>query len=83
MAFQSMNEPGIYSLLMERSPEHERNSASALTFFVSAAAQAIASLAVGAAIVRFGYSAMLGVIAALAVVAAILFRRLSNKRGYA
>jgi MFS family permease len=83
MAFQSMNEPGIYSLLMERSPEHERNSASALTFFVSAGAQAIASLAVGAAIVRFGYSAMLGVIAALAVVAAILFRRLSNKRGYA
>jgi MFS family permease len=83
MAFQSMNEPGIYSLLMERSPEHERNSASAFTFFVSAAAQAIASLAVGAAIVRFGYSAMLCVIAALAVVAAVLFRRLSNNRGYA
>jgi MFS family permease len=83
MAFQSMNEPGIYSLLMERSPEHERNSASAFTFFVSAAAQAIASLAVGAAIVRFGYSAMLGVIAALAALAAILFRRLPKIRGYA
>jgi MFS family permease len=82
MAFQSMNEPGIYSLLMERSPEHERNRASAFTFFVSAAAQAIASLAVGAAIVRFGYPAMLGVIAALAVLAAILFRRLPNNRGY-
>jgi MFS family permease len=79
MAFQCMNEPGIYSLLMKRSPEHERNSASAFTFFVSAAAQAIASLAVGAAIVRFGYSAMLGVIAALAVVAAILFRRLPDR----
>jgi MFS family permease len=77
IAFQSMNEPGIYSLLMERSPEQERNSASALTFFVSAAAQAIASLAVGAAIVRFGYSAVLGVIAVLAAVAAALFRRLS------
>jgi MFS family permease len=78
MAFQSMNEPGIYSLLMERSPERERNSASAFTFFVSAAAQAIASLAVGAAIVRFGYSAMISVIAALAVVAAMLFRRLPD-----
>jgi MFS family permease len=76
MAFQSMNEPGIYSLLMERSPESERNSASARTFFVSAVAQAVASLTVGAAIVRFGYPAMLGVIAVLAVVAAILFRRL-------
>jgi MFS family permease len=76
MAFQSMNEPGIYSLLMERSPEGERNSASARTFFVSAVAQAVASLTVGAAIVRFGYPVMLGVIAVLAVVAAILFRRL-------
>jgi MFS family permease len=79
MAFQSMNEPGIYSLLMERSPERERNSASARTFFVSAAAQALASLAVGAAIVRFGYPAMLAMIAALALVAAILFQRLSTR----
>jgi MFS family permease len=76
MAFQSMNEPGIYSLLMERSPEGERNRASARTFFVSAVAQAVASLTVGAAIVRFGYPVMLGVIAVLAAVAAILFRRL-------
>ena len=83
IAFQSMNEPGIYSLLMKRSPEHERNSASAFTFFVSAGAQAMASLAVGAAIVRFGYSAMLGVIAGLAAVAAILFWRLTNVPDYA
>jgi hypothetical protein len=83
MAFQSMNEPGIYSLLMERSPEHERNSASALTFFVASAAQAIASFAAGAAIVRFGYPVMLCVIAAFAAAAAMLFWRLSNRPRYA
>jgi hypothetical protein len=77
MAFQCMNEPGIYSLLMDRIPPGEHNGASAATFFVSAASQSVASAAMGAAIVRFGYSPALGVIAGLAVVAAILFGRLS------
>jgi MFS family permease len=77
MAFQCMNEPGIYSLLMDRIPPGEHNGASAATFFVSAASQSIASAAMGAAIVRFGYSPALSVIAGLAVVAAVLFRGLS------
>ena len=79
MAVQCMNEPGIFSMLMAQTPEHLRSRASAATFFVSSASQAIASFAMGAAIVRFGYSFSFVVIAAFAVLAAILFRRLSRE----
>jgi MFS family permease len=82
MAVQCMNEPGIYSLLMERVPTDERNGASASSFFISAISQAIAAAAMGAAIVRFGYSSSLLVLALLAVVAAILFRRLPAGLAY-
>jgi hypothetical protein len=80
MAMQFMNEPGIYSLLMDQIPPGERSSASASTFFVSNACQAMASVAMGAAIVRFGYSAALLGIAGLAVAATLLFARLSGSR---
>lgn len=76
MAVQCMNEPGIYSLLMDRIPSPEHNSASAATFFVSGVAQAVASLAMGSAIVRFGYSDSLVAIALLAIAAAFVFARL-------
>jgi hypothetical protein len=78
MAVQYMNEPGIYSLLMDQIPLSQRSSASASTFFVTSACQAVASATVGAAIVRFGYSAVLLGIAGLAVAATGLFGRLSN-----
>lgn len=83
MAFQSMNEPGIYSLLMNGVPVNERNSASASTFFVSSLSQAVASTATGVALVRFGYSSVLAVIAGLAVIAAVLFHGLSTGRQFA
>jgi MFS family permease len=78
MAAQYMNEPGIYSLLMVRTSEHQRSRASAATLFVTSASQALAALAMGSAIVRFGYSPSIACVALLAVVAAILFRRLSR-----
>jgi MFS family permease len=78
MAMQFMNEPGIYSLLMDQIPPGERSSASASTFFVSNACQAMASAAMGVAIVRFGYSPALLAIAGLAVMATLLFARLSG-----
>jgi MFS family permease len=78
MAMQFMNEPGIYSLLMDQIPPGERSSASASTFFVSNGCQAIASAGMGVAIVRFGYSAALLGIAGLAVAATLLFARLSG-----
>jgi len=73
-----MNEPGIYSLLMDQIPPSERSGASASTFFVSYACQAIASAAMGAGIFRFGYSAALLAVAGLAVAATLLFGRLSG-----
>jgi MFS family permease len=79
MAVQCMNEPGIYSLLMERTPSEEHNAASASTFFISSIAQAFASAAVGAAIVRFGYSPVLAVLASLALLAALMFLRLARE----
>jgi hypothetical protein len=76
MAVQYMNEPGIFSLLMDQIPPSERSGASASTFFVTSGCQAIASAAMGTAIVRFGYSAVLLGIAGLAVTATALFGRL-------
>ena len=76
VAVQNMNEPGIYNLLMDRIPVIDHNGASAATFFVSGIAQAVASLAMGAAIVSFGYSSAMVVVAGLAVVAALVFARL-------
>ena len=73
---QWMSEPGVNTLLMDRVREQERTGASALMMLVAFAAQFVASLAGGAAIARFGYSAMLACAAGLAGVAAVTFRTL-------
>jgi MFS family permease len=78
MAVQCMNEPGIFSILMAHTSEQQRSRASAATFFVSSASQAIASLAMGSSIVRFGYPRSMTAIAGIAVLAAILFSRLGR-----
>jgi MFS family permease len=73
---QWMSEPGVNTLLMGRVHEQERTGASALMMLVAFAAQLVASLAGGAAIAKFGYSAMLACAAGLAAVAAVAFRTL-------
>jgi MFS family permease len=73
---QWMSDPGVNTLLMDRVQEQERTGASALMMLVEFAAQLVASLAGGAAIARFGYSAMLACAAGLAAVAAVAFRTL-------
>jgi MFS family permease len=78
MGWQCMNEPGIYSLLMDRVPAADRNGASSYTFFVSSGSQIIASTAIGTLIVGSNYSVVLYSIATAAVVAALLFRRLQS-----
>lgn len=78
MASQFMNEPGIYSLMMDRVPAADRSSASSYNSFVGAGSHIVASTAVGVLIVRFNYSAVLCGIAVLAIVASLLFRRLST-----
>jgi MFS family permease len=80
---QWMSDPGVNTLLMDRVREQERTGASALTMLVAFAAQLVASLAGGAAIARFGYSAMLACAAGLAAVAALAFRALPAGRAVA
>jgi MFS family permease len=78
-AFQWMNEPGMYSLLMNQVKPSEQTGASALNFLVVNVAQAVAAMAAGAAFVRFGYPTVLTVTAGVGLLAACLFRFLLGK----
>jgi MFS family permease len=71
-ALHWMSGPGIYSLLMNRVAVGERSNASAANVLVTSLCQAIASTVSGAAIVDFGYPAVLSMIAGVALLAAIL-----------
>ncbi|HVN06636.1 MAG TPA: MFS transporter [Bryobacteraceae bacterium] len=77
---QWMSEPGVNTLLMDRVRDQERTGASALMMLVAFGAQFIASFAGGAAIAKFGYSAMLACAAGLAAIAAVAFRALPGER---
>lgn len=74
--FQWMSEPGMYSLLMNQVSPSEQTGASSLNFLVVNISQAVAALASGAAFERFGYPAVLGVIAGVAFIAGCAFRML-------
>jgi MFS family permease len=72
-AFQWMNEPGLYSLLMNTVPAEERGGASAANSIAMAASQTIAATLAGVAFVRYGYPSALRGIALIAIFAAALF----------
>jgi len=74
MAVQYMSEPGMFTLLMDRVPIGERNSASALNLLVSFAGQAIAAAVAGVLLARFGYPPVLTSAAVICALAALLFR---------
>jgi predicted MFS family arabinose efflux permease len=80
VSFQYMSEPGLFSLLMDRVGPGERSGASALCFLATSIAGTVSAFCSGAAIARFGYSAVLVVSAAMAGVAALLFRRVGQDR---
>lgn len=69
--FQYMNEPGIYTLLMNGVAPEEQSSASAWNFFVICAAQSVAALIAGMLLPRIGYPAVLCSAAALMGVSAV------------
>ena len=75
-AFEWMNEPGMYSLLMNRVKPAEQSGASALNFLVISLAQAIAAAVAGDSFTRLGYPAVISVTAGVALAAAISFRLL-------
>jgi MFS family permease len=68
-----MCNPGIYNLLMNRIPESERSTASAMQNLSGALCQAATQALTGICIVQFGYRPVLLGNAAFAVGAALLF----------
>jgi len=72
-AAQFMCGPGIYGLLMNRIPEEERSTASALQNLSGAFCQAGVATLTGICIVAIGYKAVLLANAAIAVLASLLF----------
>jgi MFS family permease len=71
--FQYMAGPGIYSLVMGRTPDTMRSTASAMQNIVSSLSQAGAAAVAGLLISGFGYSSLLIGAAAVATVASMLF----------
>jgi MFS family permease len=56
---QWMSSPGLYSLLMNCTPQSERSMASSMTIFCNSLLQAGATALAGDALVRFGYTRVL------------------------
>ena len=77
--FQWMNEPGLYSLLMNNVSPAERGGAAASNTFIIAVSQAVAAAIAGDAFSRFGYPSALRGIGLLALLAAALFWALRNR----
>jgi MFS family permease len=79
--FQYMNEPGLYTLLMNNVAPEDQSRASAWNFFVICGAQAIAAVSGGALLVHLGYSVVLFSVAVLmAISAAVLFYSVRRKK---
>jgi predicted MFS family arabinose efflux permease len=79
-ATQFMCGPGIYNLLMNRVPEAERSTASAVQNVAGALCQAGSAAITGICIVVFGYRDLLIANAAIAVAASFLFLILGMQR---
>ena len=71
-ALQWMSSPGLYDLVMSKTPDRQRNTASAATLLWSSLAASVATACCGVLFARFGYPRVLFGIAALALVAAVL-----------
>ena len=78
-AAQFMSGPGIYQMLMERIPEEERSTASALQNLSGALCQSATAAVTGVCIVTYGYRTLLIGDAGFAVVASILFVLLGTR----
>ncbi|AXC11255.1 permease [Acidisarcina polymorpha] len=79
-AAQWMSSPGLYNLLMNRTPDSGRSNAAAMTLFCNALAASAATAGAGILFTRFGYPRVLQAIAALALVVAAMFWILIGSR---
>jgi len=73
-AVQWMSSPGLYNLLMSRTPDGERGTAAAMTLFCSAVVSSVATAGSGVLLTRIGYPPVLLGIAALAIAVALVMR---------
>jgi predicted MFS family arabinose efflux permease len=78
---QWMSGAGIFSLLMDRTPQQNRSYAAALHNVVNLAGQASSAALAGKAFERFGYSSPLALNAGFAVLAAALLFFLLREKG--
>lgn len=72
-ALQWMSSPGLYNLLMSRTPERDRSAAAAMTLFCNALLGAGATALAGMLFTQFGYPRVLVGIAVFALLVALLF----------
>jgi MFS family permease len=78
-SFQYMDDPGVYSLVMNQVSPAQRGGASALQYLVAFTAQAISAAIAGRVLAKFGYPPALAGAAVLGATAAFLFWRLLRK----
>jgi len=79
-AFQWMSSPGLYSLLMNETPEAERSTAAASTMFVNSLASAAATAGAGVLFTQYGYTRVLLALAVSAGAAALVCRLLLTQK---
>jgi predicted MFS family arabinose efflux permease len=72
-AAQWMSSPGLYNLLMDKTPDEDRSAAAAMTLFCNALIGSAATAGAGVLFTRFGYPHVLMGISAMAFLAALLF----------
>ena len=72
-AAQWMSSPGLYNLLMDKTPDDDRSTAAAMTLFCNALIGSVATAGAGVLFSRFGYPPVLIGISTVALVAALLF----------
>lgn len=71
-ALQWMSAPGLYDLVMSKTPDRQRNTASAATLLCNSVAASCATAVCGSLFARFGYPRVLSGIAATALAVAVL-----------
>lgn len=80
-AFQYMNEPGTYSLLMNGAAEDDRGGAAASNSLVTSSVQMVGAFLAGQVFERFGYPSSLTGLGIIAAIAAALFWFLLGRTG--
>jgi predicted MFS family arabinose efflux permease len=78
-AAQWMSSPGLYSLLMNETPDAQRTTAASATMFANSLVSSVATAGVGILFTQFGYPRILLSIAACAVLIALMSRLLLSE----